>query len=270
MSDHPKLQRWKPGFLTKLSAEGVTGVNRIIDALNGEQGSAPTPHMLNRLHQLGPDGIPQPGQGGMLQQGQAAILVITSSISAIEYLADVYLDPATAATSRDVSLRLYSSTTTLATGYATIGFLAGTTWWAQPAEITLPALITALSNTVYPFGLSVHSSIATRLVIGATRGDADYQYNDHLIVGLDKLAKTAAENLNSFSAGENWVGYAITKSGSTITATPHKATGGAPPAQADGTVYHTLGYVTADGSGNLSNVYQTHRGGDIHIPARVS
>jgi len=270
LSDHPKLQRWKPGFVTKLSAEGATGVNRIIDALNGEQGSAPTPRMLNRYPQQGHDGIPQPGQGGMLQQGQAAILVITSSTSATEYLADVYLDPAADATSRDVPLKLYSSTTTLATGYATIGFLAGTTWWAQPAEITLPSLITALSNTVYPFGLSVHSSIATRLVIGATRGDADYQYNDHVIVGLDKLAKTAAENLDSFSSGENWVGYAITKSGSTITATGHKATGGAPPAQADGTVYHTLGYVTADGSGNLSNVYQTHRGGDIHIPARVS
>ena len=261
-----KLQRWKPGFLTKLSAEGVTGVNRIIDALNGEQGSATAPHMSNRYPQEGQPGIPQPG----LQQGQAAILVITSSVSATEYLADVYLDPAAEATTRGVTLKLYSSTTTLATGYAAIGFLSGTTWWAQPADITLPALITALSNTVYPFGLSVHSSIATRLVIGATRADADYQFNDHLIVGLDKLAKTAAENLNSFSSGENWVGYAITKSGSTITATAHKATGGAPPAQADGTVYFTLGYVTADGSGNLSNVYQTHRGGDIHIPARVS
>ena len=263
MADYAKLQRWKPGFVTKLSAEGPTGVNRIIDALNNEQGSAPTPHMLNRVPQEGRDGIPPPGQGGMLQQGQAAILVITSSISATDYMADVYLDPAADATSRDVPLKLYSSTTTLATGYATIGFLAGTTWWAQPSTVSVTA-------AVYPFGLSVNSSIATRLVIGATRGDADYQFNDHLIVGLDKLAKTAAENLNSFSAGENWVGYAITKSGSTITATAHKATGGAPPAQADGTVYHTLGYVTADGSGNLSNVYQTHRGGDIHIPARVS
>lgn len=263
MADYAKLQRWKPGFVTKLSAEGPTGVNRIIDALNCEQGSAPTPHMLNRYPQQNNDGIPQPGQGGMLQQGQAAILVITSSTSATDYMADVYLDPAADATSRDVPLKLYSSTTTLATGYATIGFLAGTTWWAQPSTVSLAA-------AVYPFGLSVHSSIATRLVIGATRGDADYQFNDHLIVGLDKLAKTAAENLNSFSSGENWVGYAITKSGSTITATAHKATGGAPPAQADGTVYHTLGYVTADGSGNLSNVYQTHRGGDIHIPARVS
>ena len=270
MYKHPKLQRWKPDFVTKLSAEGPTGVNRIIDALNGEQGSAPTPRMLNRYPQQGHDGIPQPGQGGMLQQGQAAILVITSSTSTTDYLADLYLDPATTATTRDVSLRLYSSTTTLSAGHAMVGFLAGTTWWAQPAEITLPSLITALSNTVYPFGLSVHSSIVTRLVIGATRGDADYQYNDHVIVGLDKLAKTAAENLDSFSSGENWVGYAITKSGSTITATPHKTTGSAPPAQADGTVYHTLGYATADGSGNLSNVYQTHRGGDIHIPARVS
>jgi hypothetical protein len=269
LSEHPKLQRWKPGFVTKLKAEGPTGVNRIIDALNNEQGSAPTPRMRNRYPQQGNDGIPQPGQGGMLQQGQAAILVITSSISATEYLAVAHIDPA-GVTISGVTLKLYSSTTTLATGYATIGFLAGTTWWAQPADITLPALITALSNTVYPFGLSVHSSITTRLVIGATRADADYQFNDHLIVGLDKLAKTAAENINSFSSGENWVGYAITKSGSTITATAHKATGGAPPAQADGTVYFTLGYVTADGSGNLSNVYQTHRGGDVHMPARVS
>ena len=263
MADYAKLQRWKPGFVTKLSADGPTGVNRIIDALNNEQGSAPTPHMLNRVPQEGRDGIPPPGQGGMLQQGQAAILVITSSISATDYMADVYLDPAADATSRDVPLKLYSSTTTLATGYATIGFLAGTTWWAQPSTVSVTA-------AVYPFGLSVHSSLPTRLFIGIDRSEVDYQYNDHIIVGLDKLAKTAAENLDSFSSGENWVGYAITKSGATITATPHKATGGAPPAQADGTVYHTLGYVTADGSGNLSNVYQTHRGGDIHIPARVS
>ena len=116
MSDYAKLQRWKPGFVTKLSAEGPTGVNRIIDALNNEQGSAPTPRMLNRFPQQGNDGIPQPGQGGMLQQGQAAILVITSSVSATEYLADVYLDPAADATTRGVTLKLYSSTTTLATG----------------------------------------------------------------------------------------------------------------------------------------------------------
>ena len=263
MYKHPKLQRWKPNFVTQLSAEGATGVNRIIDALNGEQGSAPTPRMLNRYPQDGQDGIPPPGQGGMLQQGQAAILVITSSTSATDYMADLYLDPAVDATTRDVPLKLYSSTTTLSAGHAVVGFMSGTTWWSQPSTVSLAA-------AVYPFALSVHSSIATRLVIGATRGDADYQFNDHVIVGLDKLAKTAAENLDSFSSGENWVGYAITKSGSTITATGHKATGGAPPAQADGTVYYTLGYVTADGSGNLSNVYQTHRGGDIHIPARVS
>ena len=263
MSDHPKLQRWKPGFVTKLSAEGATGVNRIIDALNGEQGSAPTPRMLNRFPQQGNDGIPQPGQGGMLQQGQAAILVITSSVSATEYLADVYLDPAADATTRGVTLKLYSSTTTLATGYATVGFLSGTTWWAQPATVSV-------TEEVFPFGLTVDPDTITKLWIGYTRAEAGYEYNDHIIVGLDKLAKTAGEYLVSFSSGENWVGYAITKSGSTITATAHKTTGGAPPAQADGTVYHTLGYVTADGSGNLSNVYQTHRGGDIHIPARVS
>ena len=263
MSDHPKLQRWKPGFVTRLSAEGTTGVNRIIDALNGEQGAAPTPRMLNRYPQQGNDGIPQPGQGGMLQQGQAAILVITSSTSTTDYLADLYLDPAADATTRDVPLKLYSSTTTLATGYATIGFLAGTTWWAQPSTVSV-------TDEVFPFGLSVDPDTSTKLWIGYTRAEAGYQYNDHIIVGLDKLAKTAGEYLVSFSSGENWVGYSITKSGSTITATAHKATGGAPPAQADGTVYFTLGYVTADGSGNLSNVYQTHRGGDVHMPARVS
>ena len=263
MYKYPKLQRWKPDFVTKLSAEGATGVNRIIDALNGEQGSAPTPRMLNRYPQQGTDGIPQPGQGGVLQQGQAAILVITSSISTTDYMADLYLNPAADATTRDVPLKLYSSTTTLSAGHAVVGFLAGATWWAQPSTVST-------TEEVFPFGLSVHSSQPDRLFIGIDRSEVNYQYNDHIIIGLDKLAKTAAENLDSFSSGENWVGYAITKSGSTITATPHKTTGGAPPAQADGTVYHTLGYVTADGSGNLSNVYQTHRGGDIHIPARVS
>ena len=130
-----KLQRWKPGFLTKLSAEGVTGVNRIIDALNGEQGSATEPHLLNRYPQQGNDGIPQPGQGGILQQGQAAILVITSSVSATEYLADVYLDPAADATTRGVTLKLHTCTSTLPAGYPILAFLNGSTWWAQPAII---------------------------------------------------------------------------------------------------------------------------------------
>jgi len=123
LSDHPKLQRWKPGFVTKLSAEGTTGVNRIIDALNGEQGSAPTPRMLNRY------------ESASTQQGQAAILVITSSTSTTEYKADAYLDPAADATTRGVTLKLHTCTSTLPAGYPILAFLVGGTWWAQPAII---------------------------------------------------------------------------------------------------------------------------------------
>ena len=123
MFNYPKLQRWKPGYVTKLSAEGVTGVNRIIDALNGEQGSAPTPRMLNRY------------ENTSTQQGQAAILVITSSVSTTEYLADVYLNPASEATTRGVTLKLHTCTSTLPAGYPILSFLIGSTWWAQPAII---------------------------------------------------------------------------------------------------------------------------------------
>ena len=122
-SNYAKLQRWKPGFVTKLSAEGVTGVNRIIDALNGEHGSAPTPR---------PKRNEQPG---IVQQGQAAILVITSSTSTTEYKADVYLNPASDATTRGVTLKLHTCTSTLPAGYPILAFLIGSTWWAQPAII---------------------------------------------------------------------------------------------------------------------------------------
>ena len=123
MTERPKLQRWKPGFVTRLSAEGATGVNRIIDALNGEQGAAPTPRMLNRY------------ESTSTQQGQAAILVITSSVSTTEYVADVYLDPASNATTRGVTLKLHTCTSTLPAGYPILAFLVGGTWWAQPAII---------------------------------------------------------------------------------------------------------------------------------------
>jgi len=123
LANYAKLQRWKPGFVTKLSAEGPTGVNRIIDALNGEQGSAPTPRMFNR------------DESTSTQQGQAAILVITSSVSTTEYVADVYLNPASDATTRGVTLKLHTCTSTLPAGYPILAFLIGSTWWAQPAII---------------------------------------------------------------------------------------------------------------------------------------
>ena len=120
----------------------------------------------------------------------------------------------------------------------------------------------------YGFTLTLSSSVATRVIFGEFRADADYGFHDIITVGLDRLAKSAAENLTVSSSGENWVGYKITKSGTTIAATPWTIAGTAPPAQADGEIYWTLGYVTSSGSA-CSNLRQTWTGGDIHIPARI-
>lgn len=116
--------------------------------------------------------------------------------------------------------------------------------------------------------LSLDDAVATKLYIGELRADAAYKFNDLIIVGLDRLAKSAAEALTISATGENWVGYKISKSGSTITATPWTISGSAPPAQSDGLLYFTLGYVNYNGSA-LNNLRQTWTGGDIHIPARI-
>lgn len=139
----------------------------------------------------------------------------------------------------------------------------GDYWWWQPSAITP-------NDYVGPFALSIDKSDDSILYVGENRAEASYYHNDHIIIGLDALAKTAAESLTSFSTGVNWVGYTITKSGATITATISKTVAAAPPSQADGTVYFTLGYVTADGGGSLTNLAQSYTGGDIHIPARIS
>ena len=128
--------------------------------------------------------------------------------------------------------------------------------------------ITLVAGARFGFTLTLSDAVADRVIFGELRADAAYGFYDGIIVGLDRLAKTAAENLTVSSAGENWLGYKITKSGSTITATPWTVAGTAPPAQVDGILYFSLGYVTSTG-GVLSNLRQSWTGGDIHIAARI-
>jgi hypothetical protein len=124
------------------------------------------------------------------------------------------------------------------------------------------------SDVRFGFTLTQSATVPTRVVFGEFRAESTYGFNDIVTVGLDRLAKTAAENLTVSASGENWIGYKITKSGTTITATPWTVAGTAPPAQVDGEIFWTLGYVTSTGSAN-SNLRQTWTGGDIHIPARI-
>jgi len=135
-------------------------------------------------------------------------------------------------------------------------------WPMHYGQIRIPAV------PGHGFSLSLDADVADRVIFGELRGSASYGFNDIIIVGLDSLAKAAAENLTVSAAGENWIGYKITKAGSTITATPWTAAGTAPPAQADGVLYFSLGYVTST-AGELGNLRQTWTGGDIHIAARI-
>lgn len=124
------------------------------------------------------------------------------------------------------------------------------------------------SSISTPFLLTINSTDATKIDIGFGRDPSQpistYVFHDAILIGNDKLIKTAVETLTL--ANSVFVYYDITKAGTTITASPQ--TSSIRPSSINGTLRWVLGYVFFS-DGAITSVAQ-YQVGDITIPARVA
>lgn len=126
-----------------------------------------------------------------------------------------------------------------------------------------PFGIQFLPKPATPFLGQVNPSNAAQVVVGQQRALAGYPYRDTITIGVDALQKTTAESVTI--SATSYVYYAITKSGTTITAT--LTANATYPTQTTSTFYVVLGKATWD-TDHVSRWYQ-YWYGDILVPAVI-
>jgi len=117
-----------------------------------------------------------------------------------------------------------------------------------------------------PHALSAGTTGTDYIAVGANRAaGASYLFRDTITIGLDALQKSAKEEVQLTVDGVNYIYYAITKTGATITATLTAST--TYPVEAEATWDKVLGQATL-ASGSVSSISQYHYG-NIEESGRV-
>lgn len=121
-----------------------------------------------------------------------------------------------------------------------------------------------LAKPATPFLGQVNPDNAAQIVIGRQRAESTYPYRDTITIGIDALQKATAETVTISATA--YVYYAITKSGTDITAT--LTANATYPTQSDTTFYVVLGKAVWDGTSKVSRWFQ-YWYGDILVPAVI-
>lgn len=120
-----------------------------------------------------------------------------------------------------------------------------------------------LPKIATPFLAKVNPANTAQVIVGSDRALAGYAYRDTITIGLDTLHKTTAETVTI--SATSFVYYAITKSGTTITAT--LTANATYPTQTETTFYVVLGKAVWD-TDHVSRWFQFWYG-DILVPAVI-